>query len=423
MLRPSPLATSSGRLPVVDKTTAAAGRSAGAVADVEVAVVGGGLVGAAAALAAARAGRSVALLDLHRPVTRTGKFGFDIRTVALSPVSLALLGDLGVEMGGTSYDRIVVWEEQGTARLHFDAADAYRDSLGSIVGVGPAVERLWAALDAQPNATLLDGFDLSDVDLAADRVQLMDGVGGRQVECRLLIAADGIDSAVRRLLAVDARRNPTGHHALATMVRTGNPHGGVAYQCFRSGGPLALLPGPEDDLVSVIWSQSPDAAEERRILADAEFCAELSRASERCLGRVLDTDARVVLPLEQLVADDFHPHRRVVVIGDAARVLHPLAGLGVNLGFEDVAALASLLAAPPPWDEGDWQTFARRRRLRAQVMTTLMTAFQTAYELRDPLIRLMRNTVVGALDSSPAIKSQLIREALGLGPLAAASRK
>ena len=389
-------------------------------APVDVAVVGGGLVGALAALSAARAGRSVRLLDARTPVTRNGSFGYDVRTVALSPTSLDLLGSLGVAASGTPFRRMQVWEERGTARLEFDAEAVGQPALGSIVPVGPTVAALWAALDAHPNAECDGAFPLSGIELGDDDIQLISKED--QLQTRMLVAADGIDSTVRRLLEVDAERRPTGHHALATLVRTSRPHQNVAYQCFGDEGPLALLPGPEPDLVSIVWSQPAAAAERRTSLGDVEFCAELTRVTEGVLGDILQTDVRVVLPLEQLVVDDFCPRPGVVVIGDAARVLHPLAGLGVNLGFEDVAGLGGLFTSASLGSSAEWRTYARRRRLRAQAMVALMSAFQMAYAIRDPLVRMLRNTVVGALDRSPALKAQLVREALGIGPLARAAR-
>ena len=384
-----------------------------------VTVVGGGLVGACAALAAAAPARPVRLVDAGRPVLRPGRFGHDLRTVALSPVSQDLLTELNVPIEGSPFSRMVIWEERGTARLQFDSADLGRASLGTIVAVGATVERLWQALDAHPAIEVVDDFAVDHIERIEDGLRLE--AGPRSLTTRQLVAADGVNSSVRRLLSIGSKRQPTGHNALVTMVRCERPHGGTAYQCFLRDGPVALLPGPEDDLCSVVWSQSQPAAEALGCLDDASFGAALARAVDHCLGAVQAVDQRVVVPLEQLVVDDFMPQPNVIVIGDAARVLHPMAGQGVNLGLEDVAMLRELLVRGTTPEL--LRTFARRRRLRAQAMTTLMKAFQQIYGARNPLFGLLRNTGVSLLEASPSLKTQLVREAMGIGPVAQLSRR
>jgi 2-octaprenylphenol hydroxylase len=143
---------------------------------------------------------------------------------------------------------------------------------------------------------------------------------------------------------------------------------------------------------------------------------------DNCLGAILETDQRVVFPLRQMLADSLNPQPRVLLIGDAGHVLHPLAGLGANLGFEDVRALLTVLRHLPaggdPGAVGLWQVFARQRRARARLLIGLMATVQRLYAGTDPWQQLLRNTGVGWLNRLGPVKRQIIMEAMGLGPVA-----
>ncbi len=205
-------------------------------------------------------------------------------------------------------------------------------------------------------------------------------------------------------------------------MRTEQGHGGTCLQRFLLGGPLALLPTGDARLSSVVWSQPPDEAERRAKAPEGDFCLELERCLEARFGKVEAVDARVVFPLTQTLASNFNPHHRVLLIGDAARVVHPLAGMGANIGFEDVrdllAELAGIGAEQDTGAPGIWRRFARQRRLRSQMVLALMSGFRRAYSAGGPLASWVRNAGVGWLDRAEPLKAQIMKEALGAGPLA-----
>jgi 2-polyprenylphenol 6-hydroxylase len=386
----------------------------------DVAVVGGGLIGAGAALGLARQGRRVLLVEPAQPAAQTFRLGIDIRTVAVSPATRNLFEALEVwpHLEPAPYRRMEVWEERGTQAMIFDAADVSRRELGWIVENGPATEALWRALRLQDDVTLC-ADRVAGVAPGPGSVEL--DTGGSPVTARLVIAADGASSLVRRHLGVPVQTHDVGHVALATVVRTERPHQGVAYQRFLLDGPVALLPTRDPRLCSVVWSQAPKNAERRNAQSDQDFCAELGRAVQGCLGRVEEVDRRIVFPLQQLLAATFNPHPRVLLIGDAARVLHPLAGLGANVGFEDVRDLLGVLEQVPasgdPGAGGLWRAFDRRRLARARSMLGLMNALRRVYARGDPLSQWVRNLGVGWLNRATPIKRQVMIEAMGLGPV------
>jgi 2-octaprenylphenol hydroxylase len=388
--------------------------------DVDVVVAGGGLVGCAAALACAQYGASVLLVDRKPPQAQVGASGFDARTVALNPASATLLAGLGVDIaaGAQPFTHVYVWEEHGTRHVEFDAGDVARRELGWVVEVSPATVALWSALGRSPAIACETGAELTDVQPRGDRVEVI--WGERRIGARLLIAADGGQSSVRRLLGVGAERFATGQAAIATVVETALPHAATAWQRFMHDGPVALLPLPGRGgrhYCSLVWSQATAHADARAALDDAGFAKAVTVATEARLGAIVGVDRRYAFPLEQVLSAQFQPSPRVLLVGDAARVLHPLAGQGVNLGFEDVAAIRGVLGrvgVAGLAEPAIWHAYARQRRARGEVMVRAMDAFRRVYAIDDPLLQWLRNVGVDVVNRTPFLKTQLMREALGV---------
>lgn len=384
-----------------------------------VAVVGAGLVGASAALGLARLGYSVTLVERHAPTVSAGRFGIDLRNVALTPASQHFLSTLGAWQDERlcAYHSMQVWEQWGSGHLHFSAAEAGVTKLGWVVESSPLAMRLWQACAAHAQIEVVLG-EISAVQPEQDKVDIRLADATLQVD--LLLAADGAHSTVRNLLQVAVQESPVGQVALATVVQHEQPHQQTARQRFLVDGPLALLPSRCDTVSSVVWSQSPQAAKQRQQLSEVDFCQEISHCLEHTVGRVTEVDQRIVFPLTQQRAATMYPHDRVLLLGDAMRVIHPLAGMGVNLGFEDVAQLLQIargqsnLAAA-----GLWRRYARHRETRASAMMATMAGFKTLFGVDLPGAGLVRKVGMTALQGLPALKRQVIREAMGLGTLSA----
>ena len=378
-------------------------------------VVGAGLVGATAALGLARAGRRVALVDRRRPVAMPGRLGFDVRTVALTP---ACLGHLGVDVPGAPIRRMRVWEEDGTGVVDFDSRTAGCDALAHVVEVGATSAALWRACESLAGVAGVDVRCGSVTGLSHGAGAMRVAIGDEALFARLVIAADGAESEVRRLAGVEILGRGGFDAALATVVRTERVHGGTALQRFGRHGPLAFLPLRDAHCSAVIWSQDRAACERLRALDDESFATALHAASEGALGRFEAVDERYAFPLAQRLVRDCNPRPRLLLIGDAAHTVHPLAGQGVNLGIEDAARVVEVSADATDLGGANlWRGFARRRRARAEAMVALMTALRSAYGYGGPVGRWLRNFGVRGLDGAPAAKRWLIREAMGQGIL------
>lgn len=391
-----------------------------------VGVVGSGVVGAAAALQAARLGADVWLFEPRPPATvdagpRPGPddlAAWPNRHVALSPASQDFIADLGVPatFSAGPFDRMQVWEQLGTAALDFSAREVGAAQLATMAELPDLVAALWSRVCDTPAIRRVEE-PIDGIDGQGAQWQLRDGAGA-ELLVDWVLAADGARSAARELTGQHAHSRATGHSALATVVRTARPHGNVARQRFLVDGPLALLPTREPKVVSVVWSQPPEAAQARLALPDEAFCHALELASEQVLGAVQAVGRRGAFPIVELMAADFAPARGLAFLGDAAHVVHPLAGLGVNLGLEDVIALRPVLSAALAQDAASeraaWRRWRRQRRARSVLVQRSLTGLQRLFAVEAPLTSWVRNLGVRAVSRAGPMRRAIIREAMGL---------
>ena len=377
-----------------------------------IAIAGGGPVGAVAALALQQRGFAVTIIDRIKPMPGPHGLGMDIRNVALSRGSRQLIESLITwpQQAGM-FKTMHVWEQWGVNALNFDAAELGSDCLGWIAEVAPLLQALWQQLEANADIRVVLG-DIQAVE--TDATGVMVTVAEETLHADFLFAADGARSAVRNLLEVATDIWPTGQSALTTVVETEHSHEHTAWQRFLVDGPLAFLPSKHEHYCSVVWSQSPASLETNLGLADDEFSHRLGAALENRLGRIVQVAQRLSFPLQQQLARSAQPRPRVLLIGDALRVVHPLAGLGVNLGLEDVSALLQRVdettadLAPECFTK-----FARQRLLKSQLMLRIMAGLKTLYGQPAPLLSWIRNVGVGAVNQSDWLKRQIMIEALG----------
>lgn len=386
----------------------------------DVAVVGGGMAGAAAALALARDGLTVALLERRAPAPWQATSDVDLRVVSLAPSSIALLQQLDVwtavrDARCSAYTHMHVWDAVTGAALDFDAADSGQQALGCIVENALVQRTLWDALPVAGVRVLCPG-QVTDLRASDDRIEL-ELADADAVSARLLVAADGGASPLRKLAGIATRGRDYAQRAVVAHVATEFAHQATAWQRFLPGGPLALLP-LADGRSSIVWSLP--AAEAARVLAldDRAFMDALGVASDFRLGRITATTARAGFDLKLQLATDYQAPR-MVLLGDAAHSVHPLAGQGVNLGLRDVAELrATLLAARTAGsDIGAPQILRRyaRRRRSADTLDALgFDALARIHAWQAPPLAGARGLGVRVLDRLPVLKRRLARHAAGL---------
>ncbi|MCD4864405.1 2-octaprenyl-3-methyl-6-methoxy-1,4-benzoquinol hydroxylase [Pseudomonas sp. PLB05] len=389
-------------------------------------IVGAGMVGSALALALADSGLSVVLLDRGplTPGATEGDLPFEPRVSALSLASQRILQRLGAWDGilarrVSPYQAMHVWDGSGTGAVHFDAASVHAEVLGHIVENRVVQDALLERL-AEANVLLLPEARLELLRRSGDQwlVQL---AGDRQIRAPLVVAADGATSAVRRLAGLETREWDYLHHAIVTSVRCAESHQRTAWQRFTDDGPLAFLPldrGGDTRWCSIVWSCTPKQGERLMALDDAAFCQALGEAFEQRLGKVECSDTRLCIPLRQRHAKRY-VEPGLALIGDAAHVIHPLAGQGVNLGFLDAAVLAEELRHAQARGESIaeqrvLERYERRRMPHNLAMMAAMEGFQRLFQDDRLPLRWLRNAALKQVDRHFEAKALFVRRALGL---------
>ncbi|MGY3040033.1 2-octaprenylphenol hydroxylase [Rhodanobacter sp. TND4EL1] len=386
----------------------------------DVAVVGGGMAGAAAALGLARAGFSTALLEARAPAAWDAQAEVDLRVVGLAPSSVELLDDLGVwtsirDARAAPYTHMHVWDAESGASIDFDAASEGRDRLGYIVENSLVQSTLWQALPAA-GVRCLCPAEVRGFEAREDRIQL-ELASGEVLSAGLLVAADGAASPLRQLAGIGTRGRDYAQRAVVAHVATERSHESTAWQRFLPGGPLAMLP-LADGRSSIVWSL-PEA-EAQRVLAldDQAFLDELGVASDFRLGRIVASTRRAGFPLKLQLAQRYQAER-FVLLGDAAHTVHPLAGQGVNLGLRDVAELSDTLTAArlAGRDIGAahvLRRYARRRRSGDTLDALGFDALARIYAGQSPALVAARGIGVRLLDRLSPLKRRLSEHAAGL---------
>jgi 2-octaprenylphenol hydroxylase len=386
----------------------------------DIAVVGGGMVGAATALALSRAGFSTALLEARAPTPWNPQDEIDLRVVGLAPSSIALLDDLGVwtsirNARACPYARMHVWDAENGAAIDFDAASEGRDLLGYIVENNLVQWMLWQSLEASGVRRLCPAT-VKDFESRPDRITL-DLADGESVAVRLLIAADGAGSPLRERAGIATHGRDYAQRAIVAHVATERAHAHTAWQRFLPTGPLALLP-LADGRSSVVWSLPEAEARHVQSLDDEAFLHELGIASDFRLGRITATTPRAAFPLKLQLADTYQAER-LVLLGDAAHAVHPLAGQGVNLGLRDVAELRDTLVAAR--EQGRdiaaahvLRRYARRRRSADTLDAYAFDALARVYAWQTPPLVAARGLGVQILDRLAPLKRRIATHAAGL---------
>ena len=386
----------------------------------DVAVVGAGMVGAALALALARAGFDVALVESRAPAPWRAEDEIDLRVVALAASSIALFERLEVwqtmrTARACAYRHMHVWDALAPGQLHFDAAEQGESALGYIVENRLVQHVLWQAVQDDARIALHCPAKVAATDIQGDRrtLQFEDGTS---IGARLIVAADGADSVLREMLDIRTQDRDYAQRAIVAHVHTERAHAQTAWQRFLPGATIAFLP-LADGRSSIVWSVPNPQAQRLLAVDDATFCNELGAAFDFRLGRVTATTARAAFPLRMKLADDYAAPR-FVLVGDAAHVVHPLAGQGVNLGLRDVDELcAAVIAARDAKRDFAADTvlrrYERRRRSDNAIAAHAFDAIQRVFGSDILPLAALRGFGLDVVNAVAPLKRAFARRAAG----------
>jgi len=390
----------------------------------DLAIVGGGLVGASLAAALRHTPMRIALIEAHAPDS-AAQPSFDERTTALGNASRRIFEGLGIwttlEAAAAPITGIHVSDATRFGFARLAAADFGQQALGYVVPNRVLGRTLWEVLQGSPSVHTFMPARLLAMRTGEQQavLSLQTATGASELSARLVVAADGAHSVVRDACGLGAQVDDYGQVAIVTSLRTDLANDGVAYERFTSTGPMALLPlaspGP-GHWRTLVWAARPEDAERLMQSSDAAFLAEWQQAFGWRAGRALQSGRRARYPLALSRAQS-QLAPRTLLLGNAAQTLHPVAGQGFNLGLRDVADLAELLGNAPA-DPGSTEVLAAyaalRRADREGVIgftDTLVRMFSTGH----PLVAAARDAGLLLFDMLPPAKRALSRVSLGFG--------
>ncbi len=395
------------------------------VLEYDIVIVGAGVIGSALALHLSRLGYSIALLDIKQPSFEPTT---PERVIALSEGSSRYLKFLGVwddvvTPGVGLIKDIVVREPGSSGHVDMSHDEIAAAALGYVLEIRYVLQPLHQALEGKVDKLCPASCLAVESSDAGVSVTVKNDQGTGTIEAALLVGADGTNSAVRQLLGISTLGWDHNRIGMVATLDVENGHADKAYECFRQEGPLALLPLANNKF-SLVWSVAPRHGVELLKLDDKSFLQaiknELDEDVLTRIGSLTATSKREIFPLELRVARSF-ANQGVVLVGNAAHTIHPIAGQGMNLGFRDVVVLADVLGRK--WARNNLtsplitQTYAERRRLDMMAVAGFTEGVLETFSSSIAPLRWLRSRGLHAVQSTPFLKQMLLQQAAGLGQL------
>lgn len=339
-------------------------------------VVGGGMIGLASALGLRRQGHRVTLVE-QGEAPHYGE-ETELRVSAIAHHSRALLTELGVWQNLPAerlgpYTAMEVWDHDSFGRIAFAANEVNQTDLGAIIENRVLETHLWQAA-ADAGVELLAQTAVQSHKVSADEVWVE--AGGQRIRGDYLLAADGVKSPLRQAAGLPLAFWDYQQQGCVAVIRCSQPHNGCARQVFLPTGPVAWLPLADPHHVSLVWSADTEFAQQLQQLDDSAFIKQLQAVSDQCLGQLELASARAYFPLRMQYAKRWL-QQRLILIGDAAHSIHPLAGQGANLGFGDVHDLLAVTATE--FSNAELRHWERQRKVAAVQMIATMESFKRGF--------------------------------------------
>jgi len=395
---------------------------------VDIAIIGGGLVGASLACALGKQGHSVAVVEA-RPIYQSQAASFDERTLALSFGSAQIFASLGLwsdvlQQGISPIESIHVSDQGFPGKTRLQANEAGVDALGYVVPMRILGSVLKDALAQLDTVKFFCPASLSAMTTDTDHARLSITTESveHELHASLVVGADGADSVVRQFAGIQDRSSDYQQSAVIANISSERAHRNVAYERFTRHGPLAMLPLPayDDDQhrSALVWTVPTERVETVMAYSDEEFLAEVMQDFGMSLGRLLKTGKRHAFPLSLRQAQDSIAER-VALIGNAAHTLHPIAGQGFNLGLRDVAVLAqvvvdALRAGRDPGLLQALQLYADWQQSDQQRVIGFTDSLVRAFSNRLPPLAFVRNMGMFGAEIFPSLKQRLAKQAMGV---------
>ena len=389
--------------------------------DGDIVIVGGGITGSSLACLLGEAGFGIILLDADIKSEHMSEKN-DPRVFAITIASERILRKAGAwvflnKENISPFRRMHVWDKNGNGEIHFESASICEPTMGYILPHRDILDALHERICDLENVRHIKGVSPIKIKREADAA-ILDCNNEQQFKTKLVVAADGSNSKTRELLNIHYQKYDYRQSALASIVTTEIPHDEVARQRFSDDGPLAFLPMKNPYKSGIVWSSSPQWVEELLKFDMATFHSELEAAFDNKLGKIIESTERKVFPLSRAQAEHY-VQPRFALIGDSAHTVHPLAGLGANLGLLDTASLAEILIDTFNLDRdiGRLQVLRRYERWRKgenrQIMY-LLDGFKYLFENQFQSVQWLRNFGLDVIDDMPIVKNMIMMRAMGL---------
>jgi 2-octaprenylphenol hydroxylase len=415
----------------------------------DIAIIGGGIVGLSFANELIASDFSVVIIERNELEAISEQTSCRVSAINLSALKrfhqAGLFQSLVSQSPGPQsalaqrvclFEKMFVWDQTGVGQIQFDSAELGVPELGAIIENNVLQQMLLDNVTAADNISYLCPQEITHIDYrlaeaeqvaskqatsapaaSTQAVSTITLSSGKKIQAKLLVGADGVNSNVRKVASIQRVKQSYLQQALVCNVVTRESHQHTAWQCFMPSGPLAFLP-LYDGQSSIVWSLDEDKAQRTMGLDDEAFKSALAEASEFRLGEIDELGQRFLFPLSHGHVNEY-VKPGLVLIGDAAHNIHPLAGQGANLGIADAFALADVICAARKADR-QWAAlhtlskYQRQRKGANQLMEMSMTAFKELFGRNNALLSEVRNAGLSLVDHIPALKYRIIKRALGV---------